>query len=139
MSNISYIQSVANDVIDEHEDLDPVHIVKSLKRVEYKTQPLTENINGFYKYISLNSQMIVVNNNLCGEDLHFTLFHELSHYFLKHTNTLLLNSSFTTHVKEEYDADLLGTYLYLNYVKKHRSYDDIIYPERVSELMKYFI
>lgn len=136
---ISYIQSVANGVINDYDELDPVRIVKSLKRVEYNTQPLTKNVNGFYKYISPNKQMIVVNENLSGEDFKLTLFHELSHYFLKHKNTLLLNSSFTMNLKEEYYADLCATYLYLNYINKHECFDNIVYPKRVCELMKYFL
>lgn len=136
---ISYIQSVANGVIADYDDLNPVHIVKSLKRVEYNTQPLTKNINGFYKYISPNIQMIVVNENLSDEIFNFTLFHELSHYFLGHKNTLLLNSTLTMNLKEEYTADLCGAYLYLNYIKKHKCCDNVVYPERVYELMKYFI
>ena len=136
---ISYIQSVANVVIAEYEDLNPIHIVKSLKRVEFNTQPLTNNINGFYKYISANRQMIVINENLSDEIFNLTLFHELSHYFLKHKNTLLLNSSFTMDLKEEYEADLCATCLYLQYVKKRLCYKDIVYPERVCELMKHFL
>ncbi len=136
---ISYIQNVANGIIADYDDLNPVCIVKSLKRVEFNTQPLTNNINGFYKYISPNRQMIVVNENLSDENLKMTLFHELSHYFLGHKNTLLLNSSFTTYLKEEYQADLCATCLYLQYAKKHRSCDNIVYPKRVCELMKYFL
>ncbi|CUU45518.1 Zn-dependent peptidase ImmA (M78 family) [Clostridium beijerinckii] len=138
MSMISYIKSVADGVINETDDLDPICIVKSLKRVEYNTQPLTKNINGFYKYISPNRQMIVVNENLNIEDSYMTLFHELSHYFLEHKNNLLLNSRLTMHLKEEYEADLCATYLYLAYVKKHRCCDDIVYPKRVYELIRYF-
>ncbi|EKQ50307.1 MULTISPECIES: ImmA/IrrE family metallo-endopeptidase [unclassified Clostridium] len=136
---ISYIQSVADGVINDYDDLNPVHIVKSLKRVEYNTQPLTKNINGFYKYISPNKQMIVVNENLSDENFYVTLFHELSHYFLGHQNTLLLNSSLTMNLKEEYQADLCATYLYLKYIKKHRCCDNITYPKRVCELMQHFI
>lgn len=137
---ISYIQSVADEVVKTYdEDLDPVHIVKSLKRVEYNIRPLTNNINGFYKYISPNQQMIVVNENLKDEKLKITLFHELSHYFLGHKNTLLLNSTFTTNIKEEYQAELCGAYLYMNYLKRHVDCDNMIYPERFYELMKYFM
>ncbi|WP_173712403.1 ImmA/IrrE family metallo-endopeptidase [Clostridium beijerinckii] len=134
---ISYIKGVADGVINENDDLDPIRIVKSLKRVEYNTQPLTKNINGFYKYISPNRQMIVVNENLSVEDSYMTLFHELSHYFLEHKNNLLLNSRLTMHLKEEYEADLCATCLYLAYIKKHRCCDDIVYPKRVCELIRY--
>jgi Zn-dependent peptidase ImmA (M78 family) len=138
LSMISYIQGVADEVIADYDDLNPVHIVKSLKKVEYNTQPLTKNINGFYKYISQNRQMIVINENLSNENFCMTLFHELSHYFLKHTNSLLLNSSLTMNLKEEYEADLCATCLYLRYIKKYKDCDSIIYPQRVYELMKYF-
>lgn len=138
MSMISYVQSVANKIINEHDDLDPIHIAHNLKRVELSFKPLTDNVNGFYKYISPNRQMIVINENLCGEELNMTIFHELSHYFLGHKNELLLNSSVTRDLKEEYQADLCGTCLYLNYIKKHRAFEDVIYPQRVCELMRLF-
>lgn len=138
MSTVSYIKSIANKVIDEYDNLNPIDIVKSLKRVEFQTLPLTKNINGFYEYISPNKQMIVINENLSGEDFYITLFHELSHYFLEHKNDFLLNASFTSTLKEEYQADLLATYLYLHYIEKRCDYEDITYPKRVCELMKYF-
>lgn len=138
MSMISYIQSIADKIIAEYDNLNPIHIAKSLKRVEFKAFPLTDNINGFYKYISPNKQMIVINENLCDEEFNITLFHELSHYFLGHKNTLLLNSSITRDLKEEYQADLCGTYLYLHYIKQNKNSESIIYPKRVCEIMKRF-
>lgn len=139
LSIISYIQSVADEVVKTYdEDLDPEHIVGSLKRVEFSKKPLTNNINGFYKYISPNQQMIVVNENLKSDDFKITLFHELSHYFLKHKNTLLLNSSFTMNIKEEYQAELCGAYLYMSYLKKHGDSDNMVYPERICNLMSRF-
>ena len=135
---ISYIQSVANEIINKYDDLNPIHIANNLKRVELSFKPLTNNVNGFYKYISPNNQMIVINENLCGEELKITLFHELSHYFLGHTNDLLLNCSITRNLKEEYQADLCGTCLYLQYVKQNMSHEDVVYPKRVYELMDHF-
>lgn len=82
--------------------------------------------------------MIVINENLCDEEFNITLFHELSHYFLGHKNTLLLNSSITRDLKEEYQADLCGTYLYLHYIKQNKNSENIIYPKRVCEIMKRF-
>lgn len=144
MSGLSiyrYIQDVADDVINTYESARPLDIVKSLKRVEFKILPLTDSVNGFYKYISPNRQMIVINENLTEEMFNFTLFHELAHYFLKHKNSLLLNSSFTSNLKEEYQADLYATYMYINYVKKysHNALDDNFLPVRVNELMHHFI
>lgn len=135
---ISYIQSVADKIINEHDDLDPIHIANNLRRVELSFKPLTNNVNGLYKYISPNYQMIIINENLSGEELKMTLFHELSHYFLGHTNDTLLNCSITRNLKEEYQADLCGTCLYLQYVKQNRSHEDVIYPKRVYELMNNF-
>ena len=100
MSIYRYIQNVADNVIDTYDSVRPLDIVKNLKRVEFKVLPLTNSINGFYKYISPNRQMIVINENLSEEMFNFTLFHELAHYFLGHKNTLLLNSSFTSTLKE---------------------------------------
>lgn len=136
---ISYIQSIADEVVKTYdENLDPIHIIKSLKRVEYNIQPLTNNINGFYKYISPNQQMIVVNENLKGDDFKITLFHELSHYFLKHKKALLLNSSYTMNIKEEYQAELCGAYLYMTYLKKHGNNENMVYSKRLCDLMSRF-
>lgn len=134
---VSYIQEVADNVISEYDNLNPIYIAKNLKRVQFAIEPLTNNVNGFYKYISPNRQMIVINENLTGEDFYLTLFHELSHYFLGHKNTLLLNSPVLTGIKEEFRADLCGTYLYMQYAKS-RDFETIIYPKRVFELMHYF-
>lgn len=136
----TYIQSVADNVINTYESAKPLDIVKSLKRVEFKILPLTNSINGFYKYISPNKQMIVINENLSEEMFTFTLFHELGHYFLRHKNSLLLNSSITSTLKEEFQADLYATYMYINYVKKYldSSSENFYFPPRASELLHYF-
>lgn len=139
MSIYRYIQNVADDVINTYESIRPIDIVNSLKRVEFKILPLTNSINGFYKYISPNRQMIVINENLSMEMFNFTLFHELSHYFLGHKATLLLNSSITSTLKEEFQADLCATYLYLQYIERYYTCDNMIYPNRVSELIKHFV
>ncbi len=143
MSNLSiyrYIQDVADDVINTYESARPLDIVKSLKRIEFKILPLTDSVNGFYKYLSYNRQMIVVNGDLDEELFNFTLFHELAHYFLGHKNAMLLNSPITSTRKEEFQADLCATYLYMNYIKKYsfETLDEIYLPKRVTELMHYF-
>lgn len=136
----TYIQNVADNVINTYESAKPLDIVKSLKRVEFKILPLTNSINGFYKYISPNEQMIVINENLSEEMFTFTLFHELGHYFLNHKNSLLLNSSITSTLKEEFQADLYATYMYINYIKKYldSSCENFYLPPRASELLHYF-
>ncbi|MBS6183711.1 MAG: ImmA/IrrE family metallo-endopeptidase [Clostridium celatum] len=135
-----YIQNVADNVIDTYDSVRPLDIVKNLKRVEFKVLPLTNSINGFYKYISPNRQMIVINENLSEEMFNFTLFHELAHYFLGHKNTLLLNSSFTSTLKEEFQADLYATYMYLHYIEAYTScsLEEVSLPKRVNELIHYF-
>lgn len=140
MSIYRYIQNVADNVIDTYDSVRPLDIVKNLKRVEFKVLPLTNSINGFYKYISPNRQMIVINENLSEEMFNFTLFHELAHYFLGHKNTLLLNSSFTSTLKEEFQADLYATYMYLHYIEAYTScsLEEISLPNRVNELLHYF-
>lgn len=140
MSIYRYIQNVADNVIDIYDSVRPLDIVKNLKRVEFKVLPLTNSINGFYKYISPNRQMIVINENLSEEMFNFTLFHELAHYFLGHKNTLLLNSSFTSTLKEEFQADLYATYMYLHYIEAYTScsLEEVSLPKRVNELIHYF-
>ena len=140
MSIYRYIQNVADNVIDTYDSVRPLDIVKNLKRVEFKVLPLTTSINGFYKYISPNRQMIVINENLSEEMFNFTLFHELAHYFLGHKNTLLLNSSFTSTLKEEFQADLYATYMYLHYIEAYTScsLEEVSLPKRVNELIHYF-
>lgn len=140
MSIYRYIQGVADNVINTYESSKPLDIVNSLKRVEFKILPLSNSVNGFYKYISHNKQMIVINENLTEEMFTFTLFHELGHYFLEHTNELLLNSSFTSTHKEEFQADLYATYMYINYLEKHSidSLENYSLPPRAKELIHYF-
>ena len=84
--------------------------------------------------------MIVINENLSEEMFNFTLFHELAHYFLGHKNTLLLNSSFTSTLKEEFQADLYATYMYLHYIEAYTScsLEEVSLPKRVNELIHYF-
>lgn len=140
MSIYRYIQDVADHVINTYESANPLDIVKTLKRVEFKIIPLTNSLNGFYKYVSPNKQMIVINENLTEEMFIFTLFHELGHYFLEHKNNLLLNSSITSTRKEEFQADLYATYMYINYIKKYsfNSLEDSYLPNRAKELIRYF-
>jgi Zn-dependent peptidase ImmA (M78 family) len=140
LSIYRYIQDVADHVINTYESANPLDIVKTLKRVEFKIIPLTNSLNGFYKYVSPNKQMIVINENLTEEMFIFTLFHELGHYFLEHKNNLLLNSSITSTRKEEFQADLYATYMYINYIKKYsfNSLEDSYLPNRAKELIRYF-
>lgn len=140
MSIYRYIQDVADNVINTYESIKPIDIVMSLRRVEFKVLPLTDAVNGFYKYISPNRQMIVINENLQEDMFLFSLYHELGHYFLNHRKSLLLNSSFTSNRKEEFQADLYATYMYINYIKKY-SFDSLqksYLPKRVTELLHYF-
>lgn len=129
MNCVKCIKFEADKIIKKYVNelgyLDPMLIVKNLKRVHFSIEPLSDSVNGFYNYISLNKQMIIINS---------TLFHELGHYFLGHKDKLLLNSSFTMNLKEEYQADLFATYMYINY--KNIDYLDskIHFPKRVSEL-----
>lgn len=131
----TFIQNIADKTIERFDDINPINIANSLKRVVFTTAPLGDNINGFYKFISLNKQMIVINENLSEEEFNFTLFHELAHYFLKHRDALLLNSTFSLNIKEEYQADLFATYMYMKYKKDCLDYNC---PIRVKELMKKF-
>ncbi|WP_338630871.1 ImmA/IrrE family metallo-endopeptidase [Clostridium baratii] len=141
MSIIPYIKTLSDDLIKKFDSTNPVELVHQLKRVEFAVQPLSESVNGFFNYISPNKQMIVINSNLSEENFKFTLFHELGHYFLGHKDTLLLNSSYTMNLKKEYQADLFATYMYLNYIQNYDfdSFANVYFPNRVKELMHYFL
>ncbi len=139
---VQYIKFEADKLIDKFINeigyLDPMLIVKNLKRVEFSTASLSNSVNGFYHYISQNKQMIVINSNLSEEEFKFTLFHELGHYFLGHKDKLLLNSSFTMNLKEEYQADLFATYMYINYKNIDCLENLTLIPKRISELKEKF-
>ena len=142
MNCVKCIKFEADKIIKKYVNelgyLDPMLIVKNLKRVHFSIEPLSDSVNGFYNYISPNKQMIIINSNLSEEEFNFTLFHELGHDFLGHKDKLLLNSSFTMNLKEEYQADLFATYMYMNYKDINQSKDICIYPKRISELKEKF-
>lgn len=104
--------------------------------IEFEANNLIEKFINEIGY--LDPMLIVINSNLSEEEFKFTLFHELGHYFLGHKDRLLLNSSFTMNLKEEYHADLFATYMYLNYRNLSYLYDEVLLPKRVFELKEKF-
>lgn len=99
-------------MIKKHKTTDPVEIINKYKNITLIYVPLSQNINGYYKYISEKKQLIVINSNLDEQHQQLALFHELGHYKLKHKGRLLLNSPSISNIKEEYEADVFATYCF---------------------------
>lgn len=119
---------------------DPEKIVKNMKNLDFAYEPLSENLNGYYLYLSEKRQIIRVNENLQDTLRQFTLFHELSHNVSKHKGKLLLNTTNISNIKEEYEADLCATYMFIVHNKiTKENINEIKIPSRAKDLIDKFL
>jgi Zn-dependent peptidase ImmA (M78 family) len=137
---VKYIREAADKLIKEEQTIDPVALLNSRKSVTCSFVPMSDNVNGLYKYISAKKQILSVNDYLEGLERQYASFHELGHVVFKHRGRLLLNCPGVNDIKEEYEADLFSTYMVIrhNGITKQNA-DEFFLPKRVSELIYKFL
>jgi Zn-dependent peptidase ImmA (M78 family) len=137
---VKYIRDAADRLIKRQHTTDPVELLDSRKSVSYKYVPMSDNVNGLYKYISPKKQILSINNYLEGLQRQYASFHELGHVVFKHKGRLLLNCLGVSDIKEEYEADLFSTYMVMrhNGITKE-NVDEFVLPKRVRELIHKFL
>lgn len=134
------IKSLSNKIIKKYGTSNPLTLIKGRKNITFNLISLSKNVNGLYTYISEKKQMILINKNLNGAELEFALFHEFAHYILGHRGEILLACTNTSSRKEEYEADLFATYMFLtnNLITKD-NIDDSTLPYRARQLAEKFL
>jgi Zn-dependent peptidase ImmA (M78 family) len=135
-----YVRGKVDKLIKKQGTSDPSKLLASKKSVTINYLPMSDNINGLYKYISPKKQFLAVNDDLEGLVRDYACFHELGHVELKHKGKLLLNAPGINDRKEEYEADLFATYAL---VKHHcitlENISEFFLPKRVNELIHKFL
>lgn len=125
----------------KHGTSNPEQILRGMHNVDFKYEPLSKNINGYYIYLSEKRQIVRVDENLNEKEREYVLFHEIGHCLMKHRGQVLFDSIQTISTrKEEYEADLLATYLFKVHNNITReNIDQFIIPERAKKLMQKFL
>ncbi|MEG0772874.1 ImmA/IrrE family metallo-endopeptidase [Clostridium sp.] len=135
------IEKTVNRLIKKNKTSNPEELIRSMKNVDFAYEPLTENLHGYYFYISEKRQIVRVDEFLNYFSKQYVLFHELAHIISKHRGTILFDCLNTvSNLKEEYEADLIATYMFVRHNEITASnVDDFVLPKRASELVHKFI
>lgn len=137
----NYIEDKMNKLIIKSGSTNPEFILKTLKNVDFNYEILSENINGYYIYVSEKYQIIRVNSILTEFQREFVTFHEIGHCVLKHRGKILLDTKYTiSKLKEEHEADLFAAYgfkLHNNLTKENINYANL--PKKIKTLMNEFL
>jgi Zn-dependent peptidase ImmA (M78 family) len=115
MSKKNLIITMADELIESQGTTNPEELIKSRESVTFQYTSLTDNVRGLYIYINEENQLLTVDEALKGYDKQFTLFHELGHNILDHRGDVLLSSLSIKGRKEEYDANLFATYMFIRH------------------------
>jgi len=134
------IIAMVDELIKNEGTTNPMDLIKNKKNLTFQYSQLSDNVKGYYLYISEKKQILAVNETLQGCEKQFTLFHEFGHCIMKHKGDLLLNSFSTESRKQEYMADLFATYMFVvhNHITKD-NVNDFILPKRARELIHNFL
>lgn len=136
----NYIKNVVNKLIRQQGTTDAEELIKSRKNLTFEYESLSENIKGFYTFISEKKRIMAVNEDLEGYEKQFTLYHELGHCVLNHKGEMLLNCPSTKCRKEEYEADLFAAYIFTlhNNITKD-NINELLLPTRAKGLINKFL
>lgn len=116
-------------------------MIKHMKNVDFKYEDLSNNIRGYYIYISQKRQIIRVNKSLSENARKYVLFHEIGHCILNHRGKVLLYTTNSINkIKEEHYADLFAAYCFKLYRNiTNNNIDEILLPKKVKELIQIFL
>lgn len=113
--------------------VDPSEIISSIKSIRFREGNLGK-IFGVYSFKSERNQAIAINENLNDYNKIYTMFHEISHYILKHRG-MRANLGNINVRKDERNADILATYFFMDYygldLKKPETFEGIVLPEKI--------
>lgn len=119
----------------------PEELIKGMKNVNFTYELLSDELNGYYLYISEKKQIVRVHENLNYSNRQYVVSHEIGHCALNHRGTILFEYVNTiSNRKEEYEADLFATYLFIrhNEITKENLHEFMI-PERIKGLIYKFL
>ena len=135
-----YVKNNIDELIKKYRTSNMSDIIYSNKNICIFPCKLNKNLNGYYQYISVKKQIIVINSNLDEHSRQSALFHEFGHYSLKHKGKMLLNRTFGKYTKEEYEADMFSAYMFLihNHIDSE-NIKSIILPDRMMKLIYKFL
>lgn len=137
----NYIKGIIDTLIKRYGTSEPEELIKAKKNVDFAYEPLTNDVNGYYIYISEKRQIVRINENLDVLGRQLALFHELGHCIMMHKGKLLLNCSTTIcNRKEEYEAELFAAYFFkLHNGIIRENINDFTIPIKNKELMMRFL
>jgi Zn-dependent peptidase ImmA (M78 family) len=106
---------MADELIKSQGTTNPEELIKSRETVTFQYTSLTDNVGGLYLYLDEDNQLLTVDEALQGYEKQFTLFHELAHNILDHRGDILLSAISIKSRKEEHDANLFATYMFIRH------------------------
>lgn len=137
----NYIKKIVDNLVSKMGTSNPEELIKGMKNVNFTYELLSDELNGYYLYISEKKQIVRVHENLNYSNRQYVVSHEIGHCALKHRGTILFEYVNTiSNRKEEYEADLFATYLFIrhNEITKE-NLNEFMIPERIKDLIYKFL
>lgn len=136
----NYVKKTIDKLAKKYCTNNMIEVVYSNKNLFIHQESLTEDVNGYYTYISPKRQILIINSDLSQYSRESALFHEYGHALLKHKGKLLTNSPSLAYTKKEYHADMVSAYMFLvhNHIDNDRI-NEIVLPDRIMHLIYKFL